>query len=89
MFSNPDERAGEPVPTAAAPGHETWMAAVPALPRDPDEALIADARAQLTPAQMVEQKLVTLLQGKLIPVSHLRVASYPGVRSRGGPTFTS
>jgi hypothetical protein len=45
---------------------------------DPDESLIADARANLTPAQMVERKLISLLRGKLVPVSHVRMTDLPG-----------
>jgi hypothetical protein len=36
-----------------------------------DEDLIADARANLTPAQMVERKLVQMLRGNPLPVSHM------------------
>jgi hypothetical protein len=43
-----------------------------------DESLIADARAHLTPAQMVERKLISLLKGKLVPVSHVRMTDLPG-----------
>jgi hypothetical protein len=47
------------------------------------EVLVADARAALTPAQMVEHKLSSLLKGKLVPVSHVLMASMPGNRPRG------
>jgi hypothetical protein len=40
----------------------------------PEELLIADARGKLSPAQMVEQKLVLLLKGKMLPLSHMRSA---------------
>jgi len=33
-----------------------------------EESLVSDARARLTPAQMVEQKLVSLLQHAPLPV---------------------
>jgi hypothetical protein len=36
-----------------------------------DEDLIADARGNLTPAQMVERKLVQMLRGNPLPVSHM------------------
>jgi hypothetical protein len=39
-----------------------------------DEALVADARAGLTPAQMVERKLASLLKSQPLPVSHLMTA---------------
>jgi hypothetical protein len=42
----------------------------PATPTT-DEDLIADARANLTPAQMVERKLVQMLRGNPLPVSHM------------------
>lgn len=37
-----------------------------------DEALVTDARANLTPAQMVERKLVTLMQSTPLTVSRLQ-----------------
>ena len=43
-----------------------------------EESLILDARAHLTPAQMVERKLVSLLQSTSLPVSALQ-----SVRRRG------
>lgn len=36
-----------------------------------EEALVVDARAGLTPAEVVERKLATLLKGRPLPVSHL------------------
>jgi hypothetical protein len=36
-----------------------------------EEALVDDDRAGLTPAEMVERKLVSLLNRKGLPVSHL------------------
>jgi hypothetical protein len=41
-----------------------------------EESCVTDARANLTPAQMVERKLVSLLQGTRLPVSR---------RQGGGP----
>lgn len=41
----------------------------------PDEALVTDARGGLTPAQMVERKLMTLLQHAPLPVSQPQGAS--------------
>src|SRR5687768_11341102 len=40
-----------------------------------EEALIRDARAEMTPAQMVERKLVSLLNGTPLPLSQIRVAN--------------
>jgi hypothetical protein len=42
------------------------------------EVLVPDARAQLTPAQMVEHKLVSMLRASPLLVSHLQ----SGVRRR-------
>ena len=36
-----------------------------------EEALVEDVRAGLTPSQMVERKLVSLLKSSPLPVSHL------------------
>jgi hypothetical protein len=47
----------------------------------PDESLIVDKRASLSPAQMVEQKLRSLLRGKGLPVSHIQAAN--ALRHRG------
>jgi hypothetical protein len=43
----------------------------------PEEALITDARAGLTPAQMVERKLVSLLKSNPLPVSHVQLEAGP------------
>ena len=40
-----------------------------------EEALVTDARAGLTPAQMVERKLVSLLQSAPLPVSRLQATA--------------
>ncbi len=40
----------------------------------PQEKLVHDARAGLTPAQMVEQKLVTMLRSAILPASHLQTS---------------
>jgi len=40
-----------------------------------DEALVTDVRAGLTPAQMVERKLVSLLKTNPLPVSQLMTES--------------
>jgi hypothetical protein len=39
-----------------------------------DEDLVPDDRAGLSPAQSVERKLILLLRGGTIPVSHIRMA---------------
>jgi hypothetical protein len=43
--------------------------------RNHEETLIPDARARLTPAQMVERKLVSTLQRCPLMVSHLQTNS--------------
>jgi len=42
-----------------------------------DEALVADARAELRPSEMVERKLRSLLKGGPLPLSHVRTAGLP------------
>jgi hypothetical protein len=44
------------------------------------EVLIPDSRAQLTPAQMVERKLVALLQRTSMPYSCLQTRRHQGPR---------
>ena len=43
-------------------------------PAQPEETLVTDPRARLTPAQMVERKLVALLQSVPLPISRLEKA---------------
>ncbi|HZY83198.1 MAG TPA: hypothetical protein VFE78_00090 [Gemmataceae bacterium] len=45
--------------------------AVGTAPDGTEEALVEDVRAGLTPSQMVERKLVSLLKSNPLPVSHL------------------
>jgi hypothetical protein len=60
---------------------ETGASALPvAAPRpgeDCEEALVADPRAGLTPSQMVERKLLSLLDGRALPVSHVQLVPLP------------
>jgi hypothetical protein len=46
----------------------------PAAAAAPVEALVADARDGVTPAQMVEQKLASLTKGSPLPFSRMRPA---------------
>lgn len=39
----------------------------------PDEAMVIDERSDLTPAQMVESKLMVRLRESSLPVSHLQM----------------
>ena len=48
----------------------------------PDEALVTDTRAGLTPAQFVERKLLSLLKRGTVSVSHGQGRSHPGSRGR-------
>jgi hypothetical protein len=60
----------------------TWLGKhlfTPEVPGQPEEVLVADARAGLTPADMVESKLLSLLHGASVVGSHLRMGG-PGVR---------
>jgi hypothetical protein len=50
-------------------------------PEEPEEVLVADSRAGLTPADMVDRKLLYLLRGAGGSGSHLRMG---GRRGRGG-----
>jgi hypothetical protein len=40
----------------------------------PQEKLVNDVRAGLTPSQMVERKLIALLRSTILPASHLQVS---------------
>jgi hypothetical protein len=47
----------------------------PRLPLPPQlETLVNDSRSGLTPSQMVEQKLVSMLRSTILPTSHLQVS---------------
>jgi hypothetical protein len=46
-----------------------------ARPGTQHEVLVIDARAQITPAQLVERKLLRLMQTAPMPVSHLQAAA--------------
>lgn len=39
-----------------------------------EETLVPDARAGVTPAQMVERKVASLLKGQALPISHIIAA---------------
>jgi hypothetical protein len=44
-------------------------------PADPQETLVTDIRASLSPAEMVERKLIALLRSAAIPISHVQMLS--------------
>ncbi len=50
---------------------------------DVEEVLVVDARAHLTPAQVVERKLMSLLEGRPLPFSQMLLTAVP--RHRGRP----
>jgi hypothetical protein len=64
------EKPAEPV-VSVTPAPET-------IYEDEVEMLVADARGDLTPGQIVEQKLMSLLRGQAVPLSHLRLTPRPG-----------
>ena len=57
----------------ASPGPVTSVAA-------PEETLVADARATLTPSQLVEQKLIHVLKASPVMASQLHRRLRPGPR---------
>jgi hypothetical protein len=52
----------------------------PAVPGQPEEVLVADARNGLTPSDLVERKLLSMLRGASVAGSHLGMG---GPRVRG------
>jgi hypothetical protein len=40
----------------------------------PQEKLVNDVRAGLTPSQLVERKLIAMLRSTILPTSHLQVS---------------
>lgn len=68
------DRQGETDAFAAAATATVAIRGVSTQPITAEEVLVVDARASLTPAQIVEQRLVTVLrQRSLVPLSHLRL----------------
>jgi hypothetical protein len=45
-----------------------------------EETLVADRRGELTPSQLVEERLVGMLKSSSLPVSHVQRLSKPGPR---------
>jgi hypothetical protein len=54
----------------------------PRAPVIPEEALIADVRAGLTPSQQVERKLISLLKSNPLPISRVPMG-FKGLPRRG------
>jgi hypothetical protein len=71
---------------------KTFSAPAPSPLRDTDqllssdaqigEEMVLDARAGLTPAQLVERKVITLLKGDSLPISYAVVAFHSGPARR-------
>ncbi len=85
MFTNPDpsrndEPFSSPKPYAAVDAPSADADDADGRPFECEEVLIVDHRANLGPAQQVENKLSTLLGGSLLPVSHVRMLSMLGNR---------
>ncbi len=84
-LSSAGESVGCPGPSPGRPAHRRLVAAeaVAAL-REPDEVLVLDPRGRLTPAQMVDQKLLALLQAGN-PGLYAQAAGWQDLRRiRGG-----
>ena len=64
--------ASEPT-TLAAPGAALRPIANRFAVSHPEESLVVDDRSHLTPAQMVETKLISRLRESSLPVSHLQM----------------
>jgi hypothetical protein len=71
-LSASERRGSTPLPQRAS---------VPDSQVEEEECLVADTRADLTPAEMVERKLFSLLKEGPVPISYLRMA--PLCRGRG------
>ena len=69
------------LPATPMPSRAPQLAPQPSAVPATEEALVADPRAALTPAQMVERKLDSLLNSQPLPVSHL-TATRPAGRRR-------
>jgi hypothetical protein len=85
MITQPDWKTARPASrvgrVSVVPPRATDSAALPAptgpdaLTTTPEEALIADTRAGLTPSQLVERKLISLLKSSPLPISHVQIIS--------------
>lgn len=74
-----DEEARKPA--VAARSRLAAQEVVSASAYEAEETLVVDDRAGLSPAQMVERRLGSLLRNVLLPVSHMRsTIAVPGRR---------
>jgi hypothetical protein len=60
------------------PGRDIEDDRAPPNPVPDEETLVADPRGDMTPAQFVERKLVTLLRTAALPVSMVHTDRYTG-----------
>ena len=81
---NPISATSEPRFTAAPFAHDVILDRAPVSPARalaaqfaalmlPEESMVVDDRSHLTPAQMVENKLINRLKSSSLPVSHLQM----------------
>jgi hypothetical protein len=64
----------DPIPSVQSSARQDLTSELIGPPRPdghPHEALVADERAGLTPSQLVERKLISLLKANPLPVSHV------------------
>ena len=72
-----------PVPQPPPPAEDNARSAKSPAPKGTgDEALVVDVRGGISPAQMVENKLLALLNGGPLPVSHLPLSWTGANRNR-------
>lgn len=88
MFTDPDASRNDDVLSSLTQPYAATDAPIEDAADDADgnlfeceEVLIPDHRANVGPAQQVENKLSTLLGGALLPVSHVRMLSMLGNRT--------
>ena len=88
MFTDPDTSRNDDVLSSLTEPYAAVDAPLADAGADADgnlfeceEVLIPDHRANVGPAQQVENKLSTLLGGSLLPVSHVRMLAMLGNRS--------
>jgi hypothetical protein len=81
VAGRPEVPSGRQVQNAVPALQAVARARLTAAQGKKEEALVADARAGLTPSQMVERKLAALLKSQPLPVSHMLTAKR-SIRSR-------
>lgn len=71
---NTQEQAAESTAVLNAPAIDRQPAIRRPAPRQSEETLVVDARSKMSPAQMVENRLMASLSRLLIPVSQIRLS---------------